>query len=143
MPDVIQKAMRYLELRLKRGDFNGKPAIILDVDETSLSNYADMIKLEFGGTPQEFEQLADKGKDTPILPTLKLYRFARENHITVFFITGRFEEERTITEENLKKTGFTDFEKLILRDGPNRKLPAAVYKTAIRKQLEDQGYDII
>jgi predicted secreted acid phosphatase len=141
--DVAQKALRYLELRIKRGDFNGKPAIILDIDETSLSNFPHIIKLNFGGTPEEFQALEDKGTDKPIEPTLKLYRFAKMHHIAVFFITGRFEEERQVTEENLKKAGFTQFDGLVLRAGPNRTVPAAIYKTAIRKELQEKGYDIL
>jgi len=45
--DTIQQAMRYLELRVARGDFKDKqPAIVLDIDETSLSNYPDLVKLD-------------------------------------------------------------------------------------------------
>jgi predicted secreted acid phosphatase len=141
--DVDQDALRYLELRIKRADFHGKPAIVLDIDETALSNYPDMVKLNFGGTLQQFIAMEDKGKDKAIVPTLKLYRFAKENHVAIFFITGRFEEERKITEENLKNAGYTEFNGLFLRQGQYRTAPAAVYKTAIRKQLTEQGYDIL
>lgn len=141
--NVMQKAMRYLELRIKRKDFTGKPAIVLDIDETSLTNYPDMVRLDFGGTIEEIRADEDKGMDEAIKPTLKLYRFAKENKIAVFFLTGRFEEERATTEENLKKAGYTDFDGLILRDGELKKAPASVYKTARRKELEAKGYDII
>jgi len=141
--NVIQKAMRYLELRIKRGNFDGKPAIVLDIDETSLSNYPDMLTLDFGGTAKEVQEYEDKGTDPALAPTLKLYRFAREHHIAILFITGRFEEERAVTEENLKKAGYANFDKLILRSGQYRTVPAAVYKTAMRKQLEKEGYDIL
>lgn len=141
--NVIQKAMRYLELRIKRGNFEGKPAIVLDIDETSLSNYTDLLTLDFGGTVKQVQEYEDKGTDPALEPTLKLYRFAIEHHIAVLFITGRFEEERSVTEENLKKAGYVKFDKLILREGPYRDVPAAVYKTAARKQLEKEGYDIL
>lgn len=141
--NVMQKAMRYLELRIKRQDFKGKPAIVLDIDETSLSNYPDMVRLDFGGTIEEIRADEDKGMDEAIAPTIKLYRFAKENKIAIFFLTGRFEEERATTEENLKKAGYTNFDGLILRDGELRNAPAAVYKTARRKELEAKGYDII
>jgi predicted secreted acid phosphatase len=141
--NVMQKAMRYLELRIKRQDFKGKPAIVLDIDETSLSNYPDMVRLDFGGTIEEIRADEDKGMDEAIAPTIKLYRFAKDNKIAVFFLTGRFEEERATTEENLKKAGYTNFDGLILRDGELRNAPAAVYKTARRKALEAKGYDII
>lgn len=141
--NVVQKALRYLELRVKRADFNGKPAIVLDIDETSLSNYRDLVILDFGGTADDVQRYEDQGTDVAIAPTLKLYRFAKEHHVAVFFITGRFEEERAITEDNLKKAGFINFDKLILRDGKYRTAPAAIYKTAARMELEGQGYDIL
>lgn len=141
--NVTQKAMLYLELRVKQNHFTGKPAIILDIDETALSNYPDLRKLDFGGTEKEIRDLEDEGKDQAIAPTLKLYRFAKEHKIAVIFITGRFEEERATTEENLKKAGYANFDGLILRNDKYHKAPAAVYKTAYRKQLSEQGYDII
>lgn len=142
--NVIQKAMRYLELRIDRQDFHGKkPAIILDIDETSLSNYHDMLHLDFGGTVEQIRQDEDKGEDEVLSPTLKLYRYAKANDIAVIFLTGRMEEERLVTEENLKKAKYEKHDGLILRDGPYKTAPAATYKTAMRKQLTDKGYTII
>lgn len=142
--NVVNDAMRYLKMRMSRPfPQDKKPAIVLDIDETSLSNYADMKRLDFGGTIEEIRADEDKGQDPAIKPTLKLYHFAKDNHITVFFLTGRFEEERATTEDNLRKAGYEDWQKLILRDGEYRTKPAAVYKSAIRKQLSEQGYDII
>jgi acid phosphatase len=142
--NVVNDAMRYVKIRLTRPfPKDKKPAIILDIDETSLSNYVDMKRLDFGGTLEQIRADEDKGEDPVIKPTLKLYRFAKDNHITVFFLTGRFEEERGVTENNLRKVGYNDWEKLILRDGEFRTKSAAAYKTAIRKQLSEQGYDII
>jgi len=144
LANVIQKAMRYLELRVDRGNFNGKkPAIVLDIDETSLSNYPDMLHLDFGGTLEQIREDEDKGTDEAIKPTLKLYRYAKAHHIAVFFITGRFEEERQVTDENLKKAGYIDYDGLYLRTSEYRTVPATAYKTAIRKQLTEKGYDIL
>jgi len=142
--DVMQKAMRYLELRVARNDFAGKkPAIVLDIDETALSNYPDMVHLDFGGTLEQIREDEDKGIDTAITPTLKLYRYAKDHGVAVVFLTGRIEEERQVTTENLHKAGFKNFDKLILRDGVHRKTPAYIYKTSIRKQLSENGYDIV
>jgi predicted secreted acid phosphatase len=142
--NVMQKAMRYLELRVTSNDFHSKkPAIVLDIDETSLSNYRDMQHLDFGGTVEQIRNDEDKGTDEAITPTLKLYRYAKDHHIAVFFITGRLEEERTVTALNLQKAGYTNFDGLILRDALNRKTPAYVYKTSLRKQLTEKGYTIV
>lgn len=142
--NVMQKAIQYLELRVARNDFNHKkPAIVLDIDETALSNYRDMQHLDFGGTIEQIRNDEDKGTDEAITPTLKLYRYAKDHHVAVFFLTGRFEEERMVTAENLQKAGYTDFDGLILRDALNRKTTAYVYKTSFRKQLTEKGYDIV
>lgn len=144
LADTMQGAMRYLELRVQRNDFKGKkPAIILDIDETALSNYRDILHSDFGGTIEAIRQDEDKGTDEAIQPTLKLYRYAKAHHIAVFFITGRFEEERQITESNLQKAGYINHDGLTLRDDKYRKAPASVYKTAHRKLLSEKGYDII
>lgn len=142
---AIQKAMNYLKERVAKNDFGQKkPTLVLDIDETSLSNYDDMVKLHFGGTYAEITQAEDKGTDPAIDPTLLLYRYAKLHGIAVFFITGRTEEERTATTDNLKKAGYHHWNGLILRQDPYLKSPAAIYKTAMRKQLTDQqGYHII
>lgn len=140
----VQQAMRYLTVRVARKDFHHKkPAIILDIDETALSNYPAMIKLNFGGTYDEIRTEQDKGLDEAILPTLALYRFAQKNGIAVFFLTGRQEFERKVTEENLHNAGYDKWDGLILRTEKNVKLTAVEYKTSIRKQLAAQGYSII
>jgi predicted secreted acid phosphatase len=140
--NVIQKAMRYLELRIERQDFRGrKPAIILDIDETALSNYSNILRLDFAGSIEKIRQGEELDEVLPA--TLKLYRYAKANKIAVIFLTCRFEEERQETEAHLKKAGFVNFDGLILRDGIYKKISASAYKTAMRKQLYDQGYTIL
>ncbi len=141
---VMAQALSYLKTRVNQPYPAGKkPAIILDIDETSLSNYPDMAKLDFGGSINDIRQMEDKGTDPVIQPTLELYQFAKAHHVAVFFITGRHEEEREATKVNLQKVGYNEWEELILRDGPYKTVPAAVYKTAKRKEITAKGYDII
>lgn len=141
---VIDQAMVYLKKRIadKKPD-SKKMAIILDIDETSLSNYADMSREDFGGTKDEIRDAEDRGNDPAIDATLKLYQYAKANGVAVFFVTGRHEEEREATANNLKKSGFDNWDGLVLRDGEFKKAPAATYKTAIRKKITSEGYDII
>ena len=54
--NVMQNAIRYLAMRVQLQDFQGyKPAIVLDIDETSLSNYPDMSRRDFGGTLEDIQ----------------------------------------------------------------------------------------
>ena len=70
-----------------------RPALVLDIDETALSNYDWMVSVDFlRDSPllgDLFAQHADTSAIPPIEPTLELYRTAREHDIAVFFITGR------------------------------------------------------
>lgn len=140
---VMMDASRYLAYRLNHPRFHGKPAVILDIDETALSNYPNMVKLSFGGTLDEIRQGEMQGKDSVIAPTLKFYRYAKSRGIAVFFISGRLEMERAVTQSNLENAGYTQFDGLILRNEAEAKAHAADYKMAKRKQLEAQGFDII
>ena len=64
-----------------------KPAIVLDIDETSLSNYEGLNATNF--SPTGLVSGAVAGNDPVIAPTLALYRFARNKGVEAFFITGR------------------------------------------------------
>lgn len=140
---VNHTALRYLKARIAQATFHGKPAIVLDIDETSLSNYQNMEQQRFGGTMAQINQDIEKGVDPVIASTLKLYNYAKAHGVAVIFLTGRKEEQRTITEVNLKNAGYSNWDKLILRDGEHRSDSAFTYKTTTRKALTNEGYDII
>lgn len=142
--NVIAQSMRYLQLQLSHKNKSGKkPAIVLDIDETALSNYPNMVSLGFGGTLEQIREDENQGVDPVIAPTLKLYRFAKEHHVAVFFVTGRQEVERDATEKNLQQAGYYNWDGLYLRTAQFAKSPAMNYKTAIRKQIIAKGYDIL
>lgn len=140
---TANRAMQYLKKRIaEKRDKKKKLAIILDIDETSLSNYSDIREADFGGSLEQIQLAEDKGTDPAIAPTLELYQYAKANNVAVFFITGRHESERETTAKNLKAAGYDNWDGLVLRDGEYTKAPAADYKTAIRKKLTSEGYDI-
>lgn len=140
---VMQNATNYLKKEIAHPKPGQKPAIILDIDETSLSNYPTMLKMNFGGTFEQIQQAEDEALDPAIDATLKFYKLAKENNIAVFFITGRKEFERKATEANLKNAGYSDWNGLILRSSEFEHAPADVYKSAMRKKITEDGYTII
>lgn len=143
---VIDHAMQYLKIRLKREKQKAqakKLAIVLDIDETSLSNYPDMRKMSFGGTEQQAMDAGAKGTDPVIAPTLKLYQYAKANNIAVFFVTGRTERLRIATEKNLTNAGFTNWNGLSLMEETYKERSTAPYKIRARTLIENQGYDIV
>ncbi|EKD73183.1 MAG: acid phosphatase [uncultured bacterium] len=143
---VIDQAMQYLKTQLEKEQRikSGKKfAIVLDIDETSLSNYPDMVRMRFGGSLSQMIAAEDQGADPVIKPTLKLYRYAKANHVAVFFITGRTERERAATEKNLINAGFQHWDGLIMKPDGYQPKSAAFYKTDARSNIEKQGYTIV
>lgn len=143
---VIKEADTYLKSELSRPAPKGKKrAIVLDIDETSISSYASMLNLKFGGNPKLWDEAESKAEAPAIPPTLKLYQFAKANGVAVIFITGRHEgkNKRETTAKNLEKAGFNHWDKLILKPLAYNHKPAGLYKSAMRKQLTEEGYDIV
>jgi hypothetical protein len=115
-----------------------KPAIILDIDETSLSNYAGMAAGGFTSTSSAVDVVSGTGK--PIGPTRSLFRYARKHKVAVFFITGRPEPLRAVTERNLRAAGYSGWKDLILK---NTTEGVKQYKSGERAAIERKGYDIV
>ena len=144
------EARQYLQERASGID---KPAIVLDIDETSLSNWQFLKLNDFGFIiqgvcellrgPCGFLAWAEMAKATAIAPTLELYRLVRERGVAVFFITGRPESLRVATERNLREAGYTDWDALYLKPQDLKVSGAAQYKAPIRCELIAKGYTIV
>jgi hypothetical protein len=118
-----------------------KPAIVLDIDETSLSNYhaIDLDNFTFGTNSQN-EAAGETGVAIP--QTLKLFNDAKAAGIAVFFVTGRGEADRAHTEHNLTTQGYEGFKQLYLKPA-GTSLTTVQYKTGARRDIESQGYRIV
>lgn len=143
--DIAEEATAYLKQRLADPDsFKGKkPAIVLDIDETSLSNYAILAQHSFGGSKSELLKAISRANNPAMAPILQLYKYAKTHHVAVFFVTARNEQMRSVTKNNLKRAGFEDWDKLYMRGKDNHGASVEAYKTAARKEITDNGYDII
>jgi predicted secreted acid phosphatase len=154
---AVDQARIWVEHRAPQVD---KPAVVFDIDETSLSNW-DVIYHD------HFAYFADGGCDlastvacgwrdwflsarsTALAPTLSLFRTIQGLHdknggkVAVFFVTGRRDEPqlRTATETNLRKAGYDTWERLYLRPTDSKGF-VSVYKSEARKEIE-QKYKII
>ena len=120
----------------------GKPALVLDIDETALSNYPHIASMDFGYIPSAWKAWIQEAQAPAIQGVLELYRFARSKDVAVLFITGRYEHERAATERNLRQAGYGEWAELIMKpDGD--KTATGRYKTAERKRLTQSGYRIL
>jgi acid phosphatase len=118
-----------------------KLALVLDIDETALSNYSAISADNFTyGPNSQAEAVNEIG--VAIQPTLKLYRDAQARGIAVFFITGRPEAERQPTIENLQREGYSNWAGLTLKQ-PGTTMTTVQYKSSARAAIEQQGYRII
>ena len=117
---------------------DGKPAIVLDIDETSLSNYDGLQASGFSSAGTVGPAIAGTG--TAIAPTLDLYRFAKDHGVAVFFITGRPSAIQGPTETNLKAVGYEGWDGLAFKPGDKT---TKDYKAGERAAIEAKGYDIV
>jgi acid phosphatase len=133
-----------------------KPAIVLDIDETSLSSWRQILNNDFGYIPHgpcrlgagiacgqgawELSAAAD-----PIVPMVELVAAARARGVAVFFLTGRPDgaAERAATVRNLRRAGYAGWAELLMRNRSERGLGAAAYKSARRAGIAARGYSII
>jgi hypothetical protein len=117
-----------------------KPALVLDIDETSLSNYAQLALNDFGNAPAAIAVSAVSASAPSIASTLELYRQARAAGISVFAITGRPAAIETQTRQNLNNAGYTDLSGIFFKPGAEAVIP---FKSGQRAALESQGYRIV
>jgi predicted secreted acid phosphatase len=153
---AVRPAEVWLAQQAKR---KGKLAIVLDIDETSLSNWPVINADDFGFIPAGPCDLSksdlpqgpcgwlvwiNQARDQPIAPTLELYRQARKQGIAVFFVTGRPESLRNASERNLRAAGYDGWSALVMNPGNLPRLhSAADYKAPARKKIAGQGYTIV
>jgi predicted secreted acid phosphatase len=131
-----------------------RPALVLDIDETSLSNWPQLAANDFGYIPGGNCDALPAGpcggrawelsaRAAVIAPTLALFNTAKAASVAVFFITGRPEDERDATMRNLRTAGYEGWSGLVLRPLGPRTPSAADYKAVERAKIEAQGYTII
>jgi predicted secreted acid phosphatase len=145
--DVAAMAEDAQRCMLERREGVERPALVLDVDETALSNYAWMVSVDFlRDSPllsNLFAAQAQKENTPALEPTLKLYRAARQADVSVFFITGRGTNLQEVTEANLRKVGYAQWEGATFHPDGAPATSAVPYKSAARKAIEDRGFTII
>ena len=121
-------------------------AMVLDIDDTSLTSYCEEKREGFGFYyPINEAWMTSTEASIPIPGTLALYQQAVKANLEVFFITGRNHEDYVTTSRNLIKAGYTDFkpDHLILRDDAERTMTATQYKSLERDKITAQHYKII
>jgi acid phosphatase len=143
------RAIAFLRQRAARRNANGKSgaqeklAMILDIDETTLSNYSEEVGADFAYNPGVFDAWVQSAKAPAIAGTLRLYKEAQRLGVNIIFITGREEGERDATERNLRAVGFDNWQQLFMRPADDGWRSIGEYKAVIRAQLVAAGYKLV
>jgi predicted secreted acid phosphatase len=131
-----------------------RPALVLDIDETALSNWEILKRDDFGrpiagpcdlaiDAPCGWAAWDQLGRDPAIIPTLQVFQRARALNVAVFFITGRHENQRAATERNLRSVGYDGYAHLYMTPDDAHFASAADFKAPTRAKIEQIGYTII
>ncbi|MEV6010016.1 HAD family acid phosphatase [Streptomyces sp. NPDC051976] len=151
---IEAKATAYLSHQARHTRHGAKPAIVLDVDDTSLLTYNYELEVGFNYTPASNQAYLDNKNMAAVFGMDTLANWAADQGITVFWITGRGEAQRADTVRNLTAVGYKpapDTTHLYLKNpaSPPAYLPCGAtcttieYKSGTRAHIESLGYDII
>jgi len=136
------RAAAFLDERVQHRHAGERLAVVLDIDETSLSNYQEMQAEQYAYDPKVFDAWANTAAAPAIPGTLRLDKDAQRLGVDVFFITGRAESERTATENNLRTQGYM-WKQLTMRPVSAGSVGTVQYKSGARAQIAAQGYTIV
>jgi acid phosphatase len=146
---VVATARAYLERRATHVE---RPAIVLDIDETSLSNWPAYkvngwtriaggdCNLETG--PCGLRAWQALGKSRALQPTLQLATRAKALGVAVFFISGRPSGLQEATERNLREQGY-EWDEVILLPPDTTFASAVDFKAPARRRIAERGYTIL
>jgi predicted secreted acid phosphatase len=149
---VFSSAQKFVEQNASRVK---RPALVLDIDETSLTNWPNLAADDFGfiadgscdvlpAGPCGFNRWILKSSAEAIPPALKLFKAAKLNGVAVIFITGRPDNQRDATIVNLDHAGFDGWTELRTRpDRDDRTVQKYKMEERIKVEAEPEGYTII
>ncbi|RLV08644.1 acid phosphatase [Streptomyces griseocarneus] len=157
LADIQKKAKAQIERSVRNTEGKKgakKPAIVLDVDDTTLLTYNYELQQGFNFTPASQDAYLKSTDMGPVFGMPQLVNWAQSKGVTVFFVTGRDEHQRDWSVRNLKNAGYkpaADRAHFYLK---NKKTPPAYlpcgascttvqFKSGTRKHIESQGYQIV
>lgn len=129
------QAIGFLRHRAARWRRHERLAMVLDIDETSLSNYEQMKQGGFTNDSRARNDWVEWARAPAIPGTLRLYREAQRLGVRVFFLSDRPSWQRKATERNLRRAGFHGWDGLILRGRSEAWLTSQQFKSDWRARI--------
>ncbi|MFH9420826.1 HAD family acid phosphatase [Streptomyces sp. NPDC017529] len=151
---ITDSARRYLAKAADKHHHGKKPAIVLDMDDTTLLTYNYELQVGFHHTEAAQDKYLASTDMKPVFGMDRLVNWAHGKGYEVFFVTGRKEAQREWSVRNLKNVGYgvpLDRSHVYLKDkkNPPAYLPCGAncstveFKSGTRKHIESRGYDIV
>jgi acid phosphatase len=137
------RAIAFLRQRADHRRPQEKLALILDIDETALSNYEEEDGADFAYNAAVFDAWVLTAQAPAIPGTLRLYKEAQRLGVSVFFITGRRESQRAATERNLRAVGFDNWQDLMMRQCVHCSDTTGEFKAHARRNIAAEGYTLV
>ena len=153
MSEVARAAAPANDWLRQRAPQVSRPALVLDIDDTALTNWPVIVANDFGRFPRGPCLLPDgpcgwhawdlRGEAAPIEPTLQVFRTARALGVTVFFISGRPESERAATERNLSAAGYVGYQQAFFTPDGAHFRSLVEFKAPTRQKIAAMGFTIV
>jgi hypothetical protein len=138
---VDGRLQSYVDGRLKHGV--RKPAVVFDIDDTALSSFSYELKYQYAFDVKSWNEWARDDRFPPIAATLALAKHLTNEHVAVFFVTGRRQPQYALTQHELAAAGYPKPAGLFLRPSDDRAKSVIPYKSGTRKRIEAMGYDVL
>lgn len=138
---VVKRASTRLRRDLAARKPPRRPLIVLDIDETSLSNYPclDAVDFDLSGVATCVTQ----GRSADLPAARRFVAAAQKRHVTVFFITAAPEGLEASRRANLRKVGYRGRFTVIGRPASDTASSVVPYKSGERRKIERRGYRIL
>lgn len=139
LTEVVNDAKK----KFDKVEVESNSAVIFDVDETALNNYGLAKMMDFGYVYDLNKKWNEELKATAFKPVKDLYDYLLNKGFKIVFLTGRNSNEYDVTYKNLIKEGYTEFDTLITQNKEDQKLKSQEFKSKIRTELTNKGYQIV
>ncbi|HEY1728747.1 MAG TPA: HAD family acid phosphatase [Candidatus Baltobacteraceae bacterium] len=138
---ITARLQSYVNARLKQS--LRKPAVVFDIDDTALVSYPYERKMDFTYDSKSWRTWESENKFPPIRATLQLVRRLMQEHVAVFFVTGRRQPETALTKRELAEAGYPTPAGFYLRPASDHAKSVIPFKSGARAAIAARGYTIL
>jgi acid phosphatase len=118
-----------------------KPAVVLDIDETALSNLRCLEDADF--QVSGLAVCVATGKSVKVPAADAFVKLAQRNHVAIFFVTGAPQQLCDSRATNLRAAGITGRFSLTCKPADYTDDSLVPFKSAQRAAIERRGYTIL